>query len=425
MSVHKKNIQLNTLNNSQGNVSILLILIVLVGGFVLGHLYGSSVLPFDAPGVRRQINVVNDDPQIETLDMSLFWETIDLINEKFLFDEDIEGEKLLHGAISGMVGSLGDPYTSFYTPDENESFIDSLEGVYEGIGAQLGYNDDNQLVIVAPLEESPAQAAGLKSQDIIIEVDGESTAGWSIPQAVNSIRGDADSVVTLTIFRPSNGEEAFEVEVARDEIQIPAVTSNWLENDGQETKIAHVRVLRFGSDTIQEWNNVVNELVRDGAEGVVLDVRNNPGGYLNAAIYLASEFFENGVVVKRESNNGVQDYTVDHECRLCDVPVTVLINEGSASASEILAGAIQARDRGELIGQKSFGKGTVQDAVDLENGTSLHVTVAKWLMPDNANIHGEGLTPEYEVETEETSGPFGEGAEDAQLQKALNVLLNE
>ncbi len=365
---------------------------------------------------KRVVYEVQDkqqpDGQIK-LDMAPFWYVLDLMSQDSIYIADVSPEKLVEGAIKGMVDAVGDPYTSYFTSEENSGFKDGLEGLYEGIGAQLGFKDE-RLAIIAPLEGSPAEKAGVQAGDLIVAVDGESTVDWSIPKAVSMIRGEAGTTVTLTLLR---GDKTLDVEIKRAKIQIPAVRVTWLDNG-----IAHVRVLRFGSDTNSEWDKAVNEMVMKNVKGVVLDVRNNPGGLLNSAIYLASEFFKDGVVVKRQTNRDLVEFDVDHKCRLCDVPVVVLINEGSASASEILAGAIQSRDRGKLVGVKSFGKGTVQEAIDLSGGAAIHITTAKWLLPNGKNIHGEGLTPDYNIETKVETGPFGKSDEDAQLNKAVELL---
>jgi len=356
-------------------------------------------------------------PQLgENLDLELFWEALALIDQHYLDRDQIEEKDLLYGAIAGAVEALDDPYTAFFTPEENEQFHDDLEGKYEGIGAQLGFRDE-QLVVVAPLEGSPAALAGVRPGDAILAVDGESTTGWSLAKAVSEIRGDAGTSVQLLL--PDQ-----EVTVTRGEITVPAVRLTWIDNpdDGVEGKIAHLRVIRFGSDTIKEWDRLVREVIGQSVDGVVLDVRNNPGGFFNAAVYLASEFFADGVVVKKATNSDVQEFKIDHRCRLCNLPMVVLVNEGSASASEILAGAIQRRGRGELVGETTFGKGTVQESIELDENAALHITNAEWRLPDDTNITEQGLTPDIEVETEVSSGPFGNDDEDAQLQKAVEHL---
>ncbi|NCS32509.1 S41 family peptidase [bacterium] len=418
----KKKINTSTIHAKRKLFSI--VLLVAVGAFALGYIAKepSGVLGNGVSTIFTPINNVGS--KNENLDMKPFWDVLDLLESRYLDANNISGQDIVDGAIRGMVQAAGDPYTSYYSPEENISFKDSLEGLYEGIGAQLGYKDD-QLVIISPLDESPAQKAGVKAADYIIGVDGESTAGWTIEKAVQRIRGEAGSSVTLSLVRLGNSFDPFDVEIERSTIQLPAVRLSWVKDEeGNETNVAHIRVLRFGSDTVSTWDEVVRDAKFSGAKSIILDVRNNPGGLLSAAIYLGSDFFSDGVVVKRESRTDVEEFTVDHTCKLCDIPVVVLINEGSASASEILAGALQARGRAELVGVGSFGKGTVQEAVELEGGAGVHITVARWLLPNDQNIHGEGLTPDYVVETEDQTGPYSdsENVNDLQLLKAYELL---
>jgi carboxyl-terminal processing protease len=408
-------LQTNYSSSPKQGVSLVVVFVLVLVSFAGGYLAKQT-----ADQSSKNLNSISyevDNKEVPedviALDMSKFWRVLELIGENSIYAKDTSPEILVEGAISGLVGSLGDPYTSYYTQEANQDFQEGLEGVYEGIGAQLGFKDE-RLAIIAPMEESPAQRAGVKAGDFIVAVDGVTTSGWSVPEAVDVIRGQAGTEVVLTLARD---DEVFEVSINRAQIQIPAVRLTWLDDD-----IAHVRVLRFGSDTAAEWDSAVNEMVMAGVKGIVLDVRNNPGGLLDKAIYLASEFFPSGVVVKRETNTSVSSFEVDHRCRLCEVPVVGLINEGSASASEILVGALQSRGRAELVGEKSFGKGTVQEAIDLSNGTAIHITTARWLLPNDQNIHDNGLEPDYAVEETVESGPFDDSGEDAQLQKAIELL---
>ena len=393
-------------------------------GFVARDFVPQAVVPSFATNTPfTLVNSENKDVD-RTVDMNLFWEALQLIQDNYLDAGKVSGTDLVNGAISGMVQAVGDPYTSYFTPDENISFKDSLEGLYDGIGAQLGYKDE-QLAIIAPLDSSPAQEAGVRSGDLIVGVDGESTNGWSVQKAVQAIRGEAGTNVVLLLVRPSQSLDSFEITVERKTITIPAVRLSWVKDEnGAETSVAHIRVMRFGSDTIETWNNVVSEAKFSGASAVVLDVRNNPGGLLSAAIYLGSDFFKDGVVVKRQTKDSVEEFTVDHTCQLCTIPVVFLIDEGSASASEILAGALQARGRAQLVGMKSFGKGTVQEAIELDGGAGIHITTARWLLPNDQNIHGEGLYPDVEISSDAASGPFTESdsREDAQLKAAFDLV---
>ncbi len=391
---------------------LVLIGLSFVGGFLF-HQYQVSGEIFGNPvNLIQSTNNQSKEPE----GFSKFWQVWDLIEKRYLDSDSITEKTMIDGAISGLVSSLGDPYTSYFTTEENTNFKDGLEGLYEGIGAQLGFKD-NQLAIIAPMDDSPALKAGIRAGDFIVAVDDESSTGWSVEQAVNKIRGKAGTTVTLTIVRGMT--EPVKISIERQQIQIPAVRLTW--RDGN---VAQIRVLRFGSDTNAEWDKVVGEIVNQKATGIILDVRNNPGGLLDAAIHLGSEFFDSGVIVKRQTVDETIELNVDHRCRLCAVKTVVLINEGSASASEILAGALQARGRAKLIGVTSFGKGTVQEAVDLSEGAAVHITTAKWLLPNDQNIHKAGLTPDYEVKIDDTmvTGPYDDNLIDPQLQKALEVI---
>ena len=346
------------------------------------------------------------------IDFSPLWDVLDRINEEYLF-RPVDGTKLLYGAISGLIKALGDPYTAFLNPDENSAFNDSLEGTYEGIGAELGIRDE-QLIIVAPLGGSPAERQGVRAGDKILEINGESASGISVTEAVTKIRGKAGTVVELTLQRGSG--DSFKVSITRAQITVKSVN---FEDKGNG--IYYLEVTRFGETTNDEWDEAVAKA--KGAKGIVLDLRSNPGGYLSAAVYLASEFLDSGTVLLQEDANGdraplsVQSTENDHA--FAGIPVVVLIDEGSASASEILAAALSERVNAKLVGEKSFGKGTVQDAVDFDDGSGLHLTVAKWLTPSGEWVHDKGLEPDFKVEL--TDEDINSGR-DPQLDKALDLL---
>jgi len=346
------------------------------------------------------------------IDFSPLWDVLDRINEEYLF-RPVDGTKLLYGAISGLIKALGDPYTAFLNPDENSAFNDSLEGTYEGIGAELGIRDE-QLIIVAPLGGSPAEGQGVRAGDKILEINGESASGISVTEAVTKIRGKAGTVVELTLQRGSG--DSFKVSITRAQITVKSVN---FEDKGNG--IYYLEVTRFGETTNDEWDEAVAKA--KGAKGIVLDLRSNPGGYLSAAVYLASEFLDSGTVLLQEDANGdraplsVQSTENDHA--FAGIPVVVLIDEGSASASEILAAALSERVNAKLVGEKSFGKGTVQDAVDFDDGSGLHLTVAKWLTPSGEWVHDKGLEPDFKVELTDEDINAGR---DPQLDKALDLL---
>lgn len=387
--------------------------------FLVGWQVGYAGFQFNLRLNPPQIKIENKTPPSGTIDFSLLWEVIERINEDFLF-RPVDGTELLYGAISGLVRALGDPYTSFLDPEENRQFDDSLEGVYEGIGAEIGIRND-QLVIVAPLEGSPAAGAGVRAGDKILEVDDASTAGITISEAVSEIRGPAGTQVVLTLQR--GDKPAFEVTITRDRIKVESVSF-----EIKEGNILYLRVSRFGEGTNDEWDRSVGE-IKDrklDIKGVLLDIRSNPGGFLSSAVYLASEFADRGTVVIQEDGSGgrhslsVQPTEGDHAFK--GVSIVVLIDGGSASASEILAGFLRERRGAKLVGEKTFGKGTVQDAVDFGDGSGLHLTVAKWLTPAGYWVNGTGLDPDFAVEL--TERDLSENR-DPQLGRALELLRSQ
>jgi len=387
---------------------ILILLAVFLGGWQLGFSGYQLNLKFNPPS----LSVENKRVTSGSIDFSPLWDVLDRINDDFLF-RPVDGTKLLYGAISGLVKTLGDPYTTFLDPTENTQFNDSLEGVYEGIGAELGIRD-GQLIIVAPLDGSPAVKAGIRAGDKILEINGETTTGLSVTEAVTKIRGKSNTVIELTLQRGS--ASSFKVSITRAHITVKSVSAEKKDNG-----IYYLEVSRFGESTNSEWDDAVSQA--KGATGIVLDLRSNPGGYLSAAVYLASEFLNSGTVVIQEDASGdrsalsVQSTKNDHA--FAGVPVVVLIDEGSASASEILAAALQERADAKLVGEKSFGKGTVQDAVDFDDGSGLHLSVAKWLTPKGVWVHEKGIEPDFKVAL--TDADINAGR-DPQLDKALELL---
>ena len=392
-------------------VSILFIVATFASGFYLGNRYTveqekgnihiSRVLPEDKEGV----------------DFALFWNVWDMLEAKYYDQDKINEEDLVYGAIQGMVAAVGDPYTVFLKPEQNRVIREDLNGSFEGVGIQIGFQG-SQLAVIAPLPDSPAESAGVKAGDYIIGITDEEkgvdqgTVGISLYEAVQLIRGEQGSTVTLTLLR-ENVEEPLIVDIKRQSIDVPTLT---LEYTDEEESIAHISMTRFGGETVEEWDKVVTELLKNqNLEGIVLDLRNNPGGYLQAANDIASDFLQVGdvVVVEEDSEKHRIEYTVERLGRLRDVKTVVLVNEGSASASEILAGALRDNDRAIIVGDKTFGKGTIQEPQSLQN-VGLHITIARWLTPDGTWVNDGGLVPDIEVEDATDT------LEDEQLERAVN-----
>lgn len=392
-------------------LSLAIFVIIFGVGYKMGEYKTSSLLPQTQNASQNYL---------KNSDFSLFWETLNNIQQKYVDKSKIDQKKMYYDAIKGMVSSLDDPYTFFLTPDENKATKNDLQGLFEGIGAQLGLKD-NRIIIVAPLKDSPAEKAGVRAGDYINAVDGQPTKSWPLTQAVSKIRGPKGTKVKLTLERDS---KEFDVTIIRDQITVSSVDLKFEKN------VAYLKLNQFGENTNSEWDKAVlqiqNEWKNKKIKGMVLDVRDNPGGYLESAVYLASDFLSKGdLIVKQESTNPgeLRDYSAESDGRLKGIPVVVLINKGSASASEILAGALRDHKIALLIGEKSFGKGSVQEALDLSQGAGLHVTVAKWILPNGDWINGKGINPDIPVTLQIKDGNTITDDTDQQLQRAFQEIL--
>lgn len=357
------------------------------------------------------------------LDMSMFWRVLDLTKKNYVDSEEIVEDDLVYGAIKGMVSSLGDPATAFLTPEETEEYNAASEGkFFEGIGAELGY-DDGQVIVVTPLDGSPAKAVGIRPGDYILKIDDyELTSEDTVYDAVAKIRGEAGTDVVLTVLHQGESEPT-EITITREEITIPSIT---LEFAGPNEEIAHLKVGRFTESSynlwVSEWDKNIQEIVDSGVDKMILDLRGNPGGYFDAAIYAGDDFLDEGYVIskQKDAQGNIKDYNSTAGGNLLDIELVVLINSGSASASEILSGALKYAKRATLIGEETFGKGTAQRVYDLDDGSSLHLTILKWLLPDGSNIERDNaVTPDIEIKL--TNEDFIEG-NDPQLEKAIEEL---
>lgn len=331
------------------------------------------------------------------------------------FDGDLTETQVLNGIKEGLASASGDPYTVYLDADRAQQFSDDLNGTFTGIGAEIGLENEI-LIIVSPLDGFPAEKAGLRPKDAIIKIDNEETFGLSIEEAVLKIRGEKDTDVTLTILR---GSEQLEITITREEIVVPSVESEILE----DTNIGYLRVSRFAEDTATLAAQAAREFTDAGVDGVVLDLRNNSGGFLSAAVDVSSLWVENDPIVEQREDDGAvvtETLRAGRNAPLKDIPTTILINEGSASASEIVAGALQDYDKATLVGQTSFGKGSVQSLEKLEDGAQLKVTIARWFTPKGQNIDKEGVVPDIEVEL--TEEDF-ENDTDPQRERAIQELL--
>ena len=346
-----------------------------------------------------------------------FWQAWDLVHEQYV-DQPVDQDILMRGAIDGMLESLGDAHTTYLEPEQYEMLTTHLEGEdeYEGIGAWVDTTGD-YLEIITPMPGSPADIAGLKSGDKILAIDGEDMTGVDGEVVRKQVLGPAGSSLQLTILR--EGEEPFDVVVIRKSINVPSLESRMLEND-----IGYIHLFLFGDKSKEELRQALEELLDQNAQGLVFDLRGNGGGYLQSAIDVASEFIEDGVVMYEEFGDGERTtYEARTGGKATDIPMVVLINEGSASASEIVAGAIQDRKRGFLVGVNSFGKGSVQVPTTLTNEQgAVRITIARWLTPEGRTIHVLGLVPDYIVEITDEDREQGR---DTQLDKAIEILLSQ
>ncbi|MBI4138511.1 MAG: S41 family peptidase [Candidatus Wildermuthbacteria bacterium] len=350
-------------------------------------------------------------------DFSLFWDTWRVVQEKYAKSGDLNSQAMVYGAIAGMVESLDDPYTVFMDPEETKRFQEDIEGSFEGVGMEIGIKEKT-LKVVAPLEGTPAQKAGLLPGDSILKIGEEFTKDMSLDQAILLIRGPKGTEVTLSVARES-WKEPKDISITRDLIQVPSL--KWEMKDGD---VAYVKLYQFSRQAGSAFSGTAQEILRSKAKSIILDLRGNPGGYLDVSVDIAGWFLERGqtVVIEDFGKEGREKaYEARGNGRLGDYPVVVLMNEGSASASEILAGALRDQKGITLIGDKSFGKGSVQEVEDLRGGSSLKVTVANWLTPNRSLITGVGLDPDIAVEM--TSDDY-EAKRDPQLDAALEFVRN-
>lgn len=390
-------------NFRKGTLYFFAALIIFLGGYFIG------VKGFKLEVENSKIiKVVRElPPDKSNVDFSLFWKVWDTLMTRYFDKSKINQKNLVYGAIQGMVSAIGDPYTVFLPPNDNKVVNEDLSGSFEGIGIEIGFRG-NQLTVVSPLPDSPAQKAGIKAGDFIVGIKDEAkkidrgTVGISLPDAVKIIRGSAGTKVTLMLTRDGS-EKPIIVTVERAKLNVPSVT---LEYTGKEKNVAHLRIIKFGGTTLTEWDKAVSQIVENkDTKGIVLDLRNNPGGYLEASVDIAGEFLKTGsVAVVEEDSNGVKtDFKTQRVGRLTQIPLVVLVNGGSASASEILAGALKDNKRAKVVGEKTFGKGSIQEPMDFNGGSGIHITIARWLTPSGFWVNEKGLTPDTEIKFDENS----------------------
>lgn len=351
-------------------------------------------------------------------DLALFYEVWDNIQADF--DGEMPAvDELNYAMVRAALETLDDPYTRFLDPELAERERESLEGAYEGIGAFVRENEDGFIEITRPIDEQPAQQAGLQSGDLIIGVDGENIVGQTIDEVISKVRGPRGTEVRLLIAREGL-EEPFEVTIVRARVEIPMIETAMLEGD-----IAYLHLTTFAAFNIDSMvEDAVIDLLAKNPQGFIFDLRDNPGGFLDASVNIADLFLPEGVVLFERSNNGTFDRTFNsfNGDIAEDIPLVVLVNGGSASASELVAGALHDNGRAILIGEQTFGKGSVQQIRSMSDGSELRVTIARWYTPDNHNINGEGIIPNIVIELNE--GALLTSEDDNQLQRAIDYILD-
>lgn len=384
--------------------------ILLVGG----ALYAGFRLGQQDPKVITVKNITNvDDPEVKA-DFGLFWQVWDKLREQHIDGDKVSEKDLVYGAVAGLVEALGDPHTVFFPPEDAKKFEEDVSGSFGGIGAEIGVKDD-QLVVISPLKDSPAENAGLLPKDKIIKINDEFTGDINVSDAVKKIRGEIGTTVVLTILR--NGwEEPKDFSIIRDEIRVPTV--DWEIKEGD---VLHLQLYAFNENAPTAFYKAIVGASLKGANGIVLDLRNNPGGYLEVAVNIAGWFLPRGSLVAiEEFRSGERlEFKASGNEALKDIPMVILVNGGSASASEILAGALKDLRNIQLIGEKTFGKGTVQELQTLKDRSSLKITIARWLTPKGYAIEKDGLAPDYEVKLTPEDVKVDK---DPQLDKAIEIL---
>lgn len=403
---------------------VLLPLFTLLIGWQLGvHTQQQEVIALQQRleqmyGGTTQSGAVLGDPE-EEVDIGLLWNVWRALQAHYIEPGDMDAQKMLFGAVGGMVSAVGDPYTVFMTPVENTDFRDSLSGHLQGIGAELGERE-NRIIVVSPLKGSPAERAGLLPEDVIVQVDDMEITDQNLNEVVTRIRGAKGTKVTLKILREGE-DDLLTFTITRDDITVPS-TEYEVKQSGSGS-VGVLSVNQFGTETISEIRTILRDVKPAELDGLIIDLRYNGGGYLDGAIDLVSMFLREGTVVtvQGRDESDTQVHAVSGRPVLPEIPLVVLQNQASASASEIAAGALQDHKRATVIGTKSFGKGTVQEVLDLPGGSSLRVTIAKWLTPGGRDLGKEGVEPDILVDrTREDI----ESGRDPQMLTALEWLLD-
>ncbi|MFC1663503.1 S41 family peptidase [Patescibacteria group bacterium] len=409
------NNKINNKNSKKGKIFAQLLLVLFL--FASGYLVGAIAVKKDnGTTIAHTLQQFFAQDQATSHVFERVWHEV---NNSYL-NQPVDNKELLYGALEGIVDGLGDPYSSFLTPVQTDKFKEVVEGSFEGIGAEIGIRDE-QLTIIAPLKGSPAIKAGVKAGDHIIFIDEQPTIDLSINEAVQLLRGPKGTTVVIDVIHEDENE-LDHIEIIRDNITLTTVEWEAKQTANNE-KAAYISINNFTSNSAQEFSNVINEILLTDPKGLIIDLRNNPGGFLDSAIDILGHFIGDRVAVIEEYNDGENfSQSSNGQGELENLPVVVLVNKGSASASEIVAGALQDYELATLVGEITFGKGSVQNYEELSDGSSLKLTVARWLTPSGRSIEENGIEPDVIVEY--TIDDL-ENGDDKQLSQALQILGEE
>lgn len=409
-------------NYALGAVAALLVSMSFIVGFFLGGAGRPVTASTSADAglkFETQVTGLGSAPPVELkqVDFKQFWDVWKEIKAKYVGQKDVTDEKLFYGAIQGLVSSLDDPYSVYFDPPTAKKFNDELGGTFEGIGAEIGMKK-GELTVIAPLAGTPADKAGLKAGDFILAINGTDTAGMYLDEAVNKIRGPKGTPVKLTIIRDGL-KTPKDITIIRATIVVDSVRFR-MEKVPDGKRLAVITITNFNEDTAAGFSDAVRKATLENPDGVILDLRNNPGGFLDTAVKVAGEWVNHDLVVSEQFSDGSKrDHNGDGGGRLADLSTVVLVNGGSASASEIVAGALQDSGKAKLVGEKTFGKGSVQDYSEFSDGSALKLTIALWLTPKGRSINKEGIQPDIEVKNSQNDW---DNNRDPQFDKAVEVL---
>lgn len=388
---------------------LVLAVMIAVAGFVGGMSFERGRLETAWGATPEQLKTIFSGTTLDAeIDTTLYSRVWNLLQTSYVH-KPVSDTDLFYGSLSGMVSGIGDPYTVFFKPKEAEKFTTDLSGKFYGIGAEIGIKKE-QLLVIAPLPETPAERAGLKSGDLLLSIDGTDTFGMSVEAAVDKIRGKKGTNVVLTIYR-EGAKDKQDITIMRDEIKIKSV--KWEIADG----IATISIAQFGADTAPLFAQALEDARKQNVKGYLIDLRNNPGGFLDTSVTMASQWIKEGIIVREKFNDGSEEtYARAGDLKLLGKPTVVLVNGYSASASEILAGALQDFGVATIIGEKTYGKGSVQTIEDLPDGSAVKITVAEWYTPKGRSINKQGIVPDIDLKRGD------DPKKDEQKDKALEVL---